>query len=60
VEERNYVTENILPLTNSAEWEFTFLAIVRYSVSMYWKMVSHGRNAIDTGLLVLQKGSGGL
>jgi hypothetical protein len=60
MEERNYVTENSLPLMNSAEWEFTFLAIVCYSVSIYWKKVSHGRNVIDTGLLVLQKRSGGL
>jgi len=45
---------------NSAEWEFTFLAIVRYPVSMYWKKVSHGRNDIDTGLLAQQKRSGGL
>jgi len=44
---------------NSAEWEFTFLAIVSYSVSMYWEKVSHGRNVIDTGLLALQKRSGG-
>jgi len=60
MEERNYGTENSLPLVNSAEWEFTFLAIVRYSVNTYWNKVSHGRNVIDTGLLALQKRSGGL